>query len=63
LETLKNSFSTDNLDPMPLHEFYWDYFNLVDLVDRYWYKVEEHIQYFNCIYAGVRDKGGARTME
>jgi len=43
LETLKNSFSTDNLaDPAPLHEFYQDYFNLVDLVDRYWCEVEEH---------------------
>jgi len=43
LETLKTSLSTDNLaDLTPLHEFYWDYFNLIDLVDRYWYKVEEH---------------------
>jgi len=33
----KNSFSTDNLaDPAPLHEFYRDYFNLVDLVDKWW---------------------------
>jgi len=42
-KTLKNSFSTDNLaDPAPLHEFYQDHFNLVDLVDRYCYKVEEY---------------------
>jgi len=34
-ETLKNS--TDNLaDHAQLHEFYWDYFNLVGLVDKWW---------------------------
>jgi hypothetical protein len=28
-------------DPAILHDFYKSYFNLVDLVDRYWYKVQE----------------------
>ena len=28
-------------DPSPIHHFYGDYFNLVDLADIYWYKVQE----------------------
>jgi len=29
-------------DSAPLHTFYRDWFNLVDLTDGYWYAVEEH---------------------
>ncbi len=29
-------------DPAPLHSFYRDWFNLVDLADRLWYAVEEN---------------------
>ena len=29
-------------DPAPLHDFYREYFNLVDLADGHWYSVEEH---------------------
>src|SRR5947209_291987 len=29
-------------DPAPLHDFYRAHFNLVDLTDRYWYKVQEN---------------------
>ena len=28
-------------DPSPIHQFYGKYFNLVDLADSYWYKVQE----------------------
>ena len=28
-------------DPSPIHQFYGEYFNLVDLADSYWYKVED----------------------
>jgi len=28
-------------DPAPLHKFYREWFNLVDLTDRYWYDVQE----------------------
>ena len=28
-------------DPAPLHNIYREYFNLVDLADRYWYSVQE----------------------
>ena len=28
-------------DPSPIHQFYGEYFNLVDLADSYWYKVQE----------------------
>lgn len=30
------------LDSAPIHDFYKEYFNLVDLADRRWYSVEEH---------------------
>jgi hypothetical protein len=28
-------------DPAPLHQFYRAHFNIVDLIDRYWYKVAD----------------------
>jgi hypothetical protein len=34
----QNSFT----DPAPLHQLYKSTFNLVDLLDGYWYDVEEH---------------------
>ena len=37
-EFLKSTFYED---PAPLHDNYKSYFNLVDLLDRYWYKVQE----------------------
>jgi hypothetical protein len=39
LQAVKSEFLPD---PAPLHDFYRDYFNLVDLADRRWYSVEEH---------------------
>lgn len=43
LNLLKKSLVTMHLsDPAPLHDFYRSWFNLVDLVDRKWYAVEEH---------------------
>lgn len=30
------------IDPAPAHDFYRDWFNLVDLADRRWYEVEDH---------------------
>eukprot|EP01105_Mastigella_eilhardi_P026312 TRINITY_DN7520_c0_g1_i2.p1 TRINITY_DN7520_c0_g1~~TRINITY_DN7520_c0_g1_i2.p1 ORF type:complete len:153 (-),score=33.93 TRINITY_DN7520_c0_g1_i2:25-426(-) len=35
------------VEPAPLHDFYKDYFNLVDLVDRRWNAVEHHHAIFN----------------
>jgi hypothetical protein len=29
-------------DPAPLHIFYRKHFNMVDLIDNYWYKVADH---------------------
>ena len=31
-------------DPSPIHQFYGEYFNLGDLADTYWYKVQESHQ-------------------
>jgi len=43
VERLQSTLKTRNLpDPAPLHNFYREYFNLVDLADRRWYTVEEH---------------------
>lgn len=42
-DTLKNALETDfKPDPAPPHIFYRAWFNLVDLVDKKWYSVEEH---------------------
>lgn len=42
VDRLQQSLKTDFLaDPAPLHDFYKDHFNLVDLADRRWYSVEE----------------------
>lgn len=39
---LQRSFQNTSLaDPAPIHEFYRDNFNLVDLADRHWYSVED----------------------
>jgi hypothetical protein len=34
-------------DPAPIHVFYHNHFNLVDLADRYWYKVADSHGYWN----------------
>jgi len=40
LNIVKAVLSTTNLaDPAPMHVFYRDYFNLIDLIDRRWYAV------------------------
>ena len=31
-------------DPAPIHTFYRSHFNLIDLIDRYWYRVADHQQ-------------------
>jgi len=43
VKAVQKSLSTTNLaDPTPMHVFYRDYFNLIDLINRHWYAVEEH---------------------
>lgn len=42
LQSIKMDYLTD---PAPLHDFYKEHFNLVDLADRRWYSVEEHHQH------------------
>jgi hypothetical protein len=43
VERLQHYIKTKFLpDGAPLHDFYKEYFNLVDLADRRWYSVEEH---------------------
>lgn len=43
VERMMTSIQTTSLaDPAPLHNCYKQWFNLVDLVDRRWYAVEEH---------------------
>jgi hypothetical protein len=43
VESIKNYLKTNQFaDPAPLHNFYKEWFNLVDLTDRLWYAVEEN---------------------
>ena len=42
---MKNLLQKYKKNPAPAHVFYKDWFNLVDLVDRRWYSVEEHHQH------------------
>jgi hypothetical protein len=46
VESLQRSLHDQYMaDPAPLHDFYKDNFNFVDLADRRWYSVEEHHQH------------------
>jgi hypothetical protein len=34
--------STGFIDPAPIHQFYHNWFNLVDIADKYWYQVADY---------------------
>jgi hypothetical protein len=40
--TVEFTKSTWFEDPAPIHNFYREWFNLIDLADGYWYEVEDH---------------------
>ena len=42
IQKLKNSINSQwSEDPAPLHDFYREHFNLIDLADRYWYSIRD----------------------
>jgi hypothetical protein len=48
IESLEKAIASQWLsDPAPLHNFYRSWFNLIDLVDKKWYSVEQHHQIQN----------------
>ena len=42
MDTLKDYIKSKYFkDPAPLHDFYREWFNLIDLINRYWYEVSD----------------------
>ena len=43
IEALKDHVDKNwSVDPAPIHNFYREWFNLVDMTDKYWYDVQDH---------------------